>query len=160
MNIALLVIDIQKAYLEEVMHTKAFDDTMMYINATSNLFRKNNHPVIVIRDLSEGDDDSYLNVGAFNADPNDIEVIKYHGNSFWQTPLDQILKERHIDFLVLCGNAAEFCVLATYNGALERGYKVVVLQHGVFARRESGLLDLYWNRSLISYTALNYMLKE
>jgi len=65
-----------------------------------------------------------------------------------------------IDFLVLCGNAAEFCVLATYNGAVERGFKAAILQNGVFAASETGLKDLADNRPLISYPVVQYILDK
>lgn len=158
MNIGLLVIDVQKAFIGELKDTKVYNETLMFINAATNLFRSARLPVIVIRDLSEGDGPEFDNVAEFESSKTDIEVIKYHSNAFWQTNLDQLLKDKGIDFLILCGNAAEYCVLATYNGALERGYKTVILQHGVFANHERGLMDLYWNRSLISYTALKFML--
>lgn len=160
MNIALLVIDVQKAFIEERKNEAIYLDTLSYINAASALFRVHQKPVFIIRDIEEGDDEFHQNVDELITDQNDIEILKTYSNSFWKTELDEKLKEKKIDFLVLCGNAAEYCVLATYSGALERGYQAVILQHGVFARYHEGLLDLYRNRPLISYTALKYLLEK
>jgi nicotinamidase-related amidase len=158
MNIALLIIDIQKAFIGELKNERVYSDTLAYINATAQLFRKSNHQVYVIRDIEEGDGDEYQNVEELLKDPNDIEVLKVHSNSFWQTDLDTKLREKKIDFLVLCGNAAEYCVLATFNGAKERGYGAAILQHGVFSNHPNGLMDLYLNRPLISYEVIKHVL--
>ncbi len=160
MNIALLVIDIQEAFIGEQRGTKVFEDTMMFINATATLFRQSSKPVLNIRDLEEGNSSEFDNVKEWQKHEQDIEIKKYHSNSFWQTDLDSKLKDLNVDFLVLCGNAAEYCVLATYNGALERGFKSAILQHGVFANHPNGLEFIQLNRPLISYGALSYFIKE
>lgn len=74
--------------------------------------------------------------------------------------MEEILKEKNIDFVVLCGNAAEYCVLATYNGAIERNFGVAMLQHGIFACHQNGLMDIYYNRALISFEVISYMLRN
>jgi nicotinamidase-related amidase len=160
MGIALLVIDVQKEYMTEHIGTKVYEHTMIYINETMKLFRGANCPVIIVRDISEGDGPEYALVDELKREPSDIEVLKLKGNAFWETHLDQILKDKGITHVVLSGTAAEHCVLATYNGALERGYRPMMLQHGVFATHERGLMDLYWNRPLVSYSALSYMVKK
>jgi nicotinamidase-related amidase len=51
-----------------------------------------------------------------------------------------------------------YCILATYNGALERGYKCTFLQNGI-AGYETGEAAMVSNsRAMISYTALRYFL--
>lgn len=160
MNIALLIIDVQKAFVGDRKGLQVYDDTLAYINATSSLFRKSNHPVFVIRDIEEGDGEEYLNVDELVVDPHDTEILKLNNNSFWNTELESKLKNQHIDTVVLCGNAAEHCVIATYFGAKERGFTPLMLQHGIFAVHEESLIDIYKNRPLISYTALTRMLQQ
>lgn len=160
MNIALLIIDVQEAFVGHIKNEKIYKDTMMFINGVSTLFRNSNQKVFVIRDLSEGSSEAFNNVKDLNVSPSDIEIIKYQSNAFWKTDLEKQLNAANIDFLVLCGNAAEHCVLATYHGAEERGFKAVMLQHGVFAETPHGLQDLYLNRPLISYRAISYMLEH
>lgn len=158
MNIALLIIDVQKAFIGERKGQKEYNNTFEYINETAALFRNAGKPVIIVRDIEGGNDESFQNVEELIVQDSDIEILKSFGNSFWKTNLEDILNEKNVDFIVLCGNAAEYCVLATYNGAIERGFGAAMLQHGIFACNPSGLMDIYNNRSLISYEVISYML--
>lgn len=160
MNIALLIIDVQKEYIGHRKDEKVYKDTFEYINETAKLFRESNNPVIVIRDLEDGNGPEYDNVDELITAETDREVIKYYSNSFWKTELEKILKELGVDFVVLCGNAAEYCVLATYNGAQERDFGAAMLQNGVFAATETGLQDIAFNRAVISYQVLEYIIKK
>lgn len=160
MNIALLIVDVQKAFIGHRKGELEYNDTFDYINCTAELFRKAGKPVIVVRDIEGGEDDSFQNVEELVVKDSDIEVLKRFSNSFWKTNLEEILKEQNVDFVVLCGNAAEYCVLATYNGALERDFGAAMLQHGIFASRPSGLMDIYQNRSMISYSVISYLLRN
>jgi nicotinamidase-related amidase len=159
MNAALLIIDVQKAYMKDRRQVQSYNDTFEYINETAALFRRAQKPVIIVRDISCGDGEEYENVPELRVEKGDIEILKSFNNAFWQTKLDEMLKERGVDFLVLCGNTEEYCVLATYNGAAERGYGVSLLQNGIFAAHPEGLMDAYLNRSLISYGALKYFIR-
>lgn len=159
MNIALLIIDVQEAFIGHRRSEQQFSDTFEYIHATADLFRSAEKPVIIIRDTSEGDGENYKNVKELQTCDTDIEILKMKNNAFWETTLESTLKAHEVDFLVLCGSAAEFCVLATYNGAIERGFGAAMLQNGIFANHDEGLLDLFKNRALISYQVVSYMLK-
>ena len=160
MKIALLIIDVQKAYIDHNMGESEYNKTFDYINHTAFLFRESKKPVIIIRDLSDGDDENYANADELATDESDIEIIKYYGNSFWKTELEETLKKLDVDFVVLCGNAAEYCVLATYNGAMERGFGAAMLQNGIFAASQTGLLDIAFNRAVISHQVISYILSE
>lgn len=81
-----------------------------------------------------------------------------HQNAFWKTDLEKQLKDKGIDFVIICGTASEFCVLSTYNGAIERDITPNILQHGVLSSHSDNLLDFYRHRNLISYTAIKHML--
>jgi nicotinamidase-related amidase len=158
MNIALLIIDVQEAFIGHRKEEREYNNTFEYINETAALFRKAGKPVIIIRDIEGGNDDTFQNVEELVVEDSDIEVLKVFSNSFWKTNLEEILRDKNIDFVVLCGNAAEYCILATYNGAIERDFGAAMLQHGIFANHPSGLMDIYNNRSLISYEVISYML--
>ncbi|MBS4539270.1 isochorismatase family protein [Clostridium sp. D2Q-11] len=160
MNMALLIIDVQKAFIGDRKGEKEYINTFEYINETARLFRKSDKPVIIVRDVEAGNDENFQNVEELIVKDTDIEVQKVFSNSFWKTNLEEVLKEREIDFIVLCGNAAEHCILATFNGAIEREFGAAMLQHGIFAIHPNGLLDIYNNRSLISYEVLSYMLSD
>ncbi len=159
MKAGLIIIDVQEAYVGRHRGTQKFNETFNYINETSKLFRQAKLPVVVVRDIEGGDGEELKNVAELETVSSDKEILKVYNNSFWKTDLEGYLKELDVDFLVLCGNAAEFCVLATYNGAEERDFPVTILQHGVFARYPEGLQDLYENRALISHRVLSNILK-
>jgi nicotinamidase-related amidase len=160
MNIALLIIDVQEAFIGHRKGEREFLNTFEYINETASLFRKANKPVIIVRDIEGGNGDTFQNVEELIIEDSDIEVLKVYSNSFWKTDLEEILKEKNVDFVILCGNAAEFCILATYNGAIERDFGAAMLQHGIFARHPIGLEDIYNNRALVSYEVVSYMLSN
>ncbi|MFO7539566.1 MAG: isochorismatase family protein, partial [Chloroflexota bacterium] len=52
-------------------------------------------------------------------------------NAFWETELDALLQSDGVDFVVVSGYVAEFCVLSTGRGALERGYRSAILADGI-----------------------------
>lgn len=160
MKCALLIIDVQKAFIGHQQGTLFYENVIAHINATSLLFRQSDLPVFVIRDLEEGDGDEYQNVTELDVHNTDITINKYFNNSFWQTTLEQDLKDKGIDTVILCGNALEFCVTATYFGALERGFKAMLLQQGLFAVEPKSLDQLYTTRPLLSYTALQAFVKK
>ncbi len=155
MNTALLVIDIQEATVGHRRGTAAYEEALWTLNATADIFRAAGKPVVVIRDLSEGDSPT---VSDFKGAESDLEVLKSYNNAFWRTDLEALLKARGIDTLILCGSAAEYCVLATYNGAVERDFNAYYLQKGVLAEREAGLLDIFYNRPVVHFNFLNQLL--
>lgn len=160
MNVALLIIDVQKEFIGHLNKEKVFIDTMEYINETAELFREAKKPVIIIRDIEGGDSEDRQNLDELIVQDSDVEILKIYSNSFWKTDLEGILRDKSIDFVVISGNAAEYCVLATYNGAKERGFGAAMLQHGIFAKHKGGLLDIYNNRSMISYEVISYILQH
>jgi len=157
-HVALLIIDVQQAFVGHQQHTTLYENTMAYINATSKMFRQFKHPVYVIRDLEEGEGEDYQVVNDLVVNDIDIKMDKYYNNSFWKTSLEEDLKKKGIDTVILCGNALEYCVTATYFGALERGFKALFLQQGIFAVDLKSLDILYATRPLISFTALSTLL--
>jgi len=136
---ALLIIDVQEAYVGHRREPDPYRQVLATINAAAAQFRRSGDPVVVIRDLSDGDDPSFRVVRELAVTPSDYQIVKYYNNSFWKTNLDALLSSLHIKNLLLCGNAAEFCVDATYFGARERGYVPSILQGGVLAETVEGL---------------------
>lgn len=159
MNVALLVIDMQKAFIDEKKTTENYEIAMWVINHTANLLRSLDKPVVLIKDIEEGDGPDFDFVDELEIHQKDFMITKTFNNSFWNTELEQKLKERNIDTVILCGNALEHCVTATYFGAKERGFKTMLLQQGIFAQFDENLNHLYHLRPLISYSALKGLLK-
>lgn len=54
--------------------------------------------------------------------PGEVIIEKSRGDSFYNTYLDDLLREKGITNVLLTGTAGGGCVLATAFGAMERGY--------------------------------------
>jgi nicotinamidase-related amidase len=78
----------------------------------------------------------------------DDPVVTSRADKFFDTELDQILKSRGVQTVVLVGSAANGAVLYTSFGAVERGYTVVVAEDGISSGPE---FDTY----LAEYQVLN-----
>jgi nicotinamidase-related amidase len=90
---------------------------------------------------------------------SDIRVSKFYSNSFWNTELEEHLHKLDIELVVICGFAAEYCVYATYNGAMERGFEPTILQHGIASSNQSYVGFIQNICSTTSITTLEYFLK-
>jgi nicotinamidase-related amidase len=75
-------------------------------------------------------------------------LVTSRADKFFNTELDQILKDHGIQTLILVGSAANGAVLYTTFGAVERGYTVVVAADGISSGPE---FDTY----LAAYQVLN-----
>ncbi|HEY2494346.1 MAG TPA: cysteine hydrolase, partial [Paenibacillus sp.] len=62
--------------------------------------------------------------------------------------------------VIIAGFAAEHCVLFTYNGAIERGFKPVILQQGILSTQSDVIISTYRERNMISYPVIEYLANE
>jgi len=136
MKTALLVIDLQNEFFAEGSPALgSLRSAVEHVNAAIDLFRRAGLPVVVIRDVEEphrvpGTEPFAVHPSVATL-PEDLHVDKRHGNAFWQTDLEEHLRARGVDRLVVSGFCAEYCVLNTYRGAVERGYPAALLRGGV-----------------------------
>lgn len=161
MKIGFLIIDLQEVHLGKV-EQRAIDTACEYINHVAELLRSKNHTVIHIQDI-EGmlpeDEAKFEVIPGIHIADTDLRVTKEHSNAFWQTDLDKIVREQGIDLLILSGYAAEYCVLFTYNGAQERGFKPVLLQNGILSSKSDVIPATYRDRHLISYPVVEALVQ-
>lgn len=163
MKIALLIIDMQQEFIETEKLRDSLNDALEYINECSILFRKNNLPVIIIQDTEAGEgpnSQGFENINELIVDNHDKVIHKKFSNAFWQTELDNQLKALEVEFVVVSGFAAEYCVLFTLNGAFERGYGASLLQHGIAGVDSEMVQQTQLIRPTISLEALEFMLKS
>lgn len=157
-KVALLIIDMQKGCKEETPYKDAFNEAVMYINEISGYFRKKEYPVVIVKDLSVGEvgSDRFEFIDEIDTLDNDIVVHKNFNNAFWETELDNILREKDIEAVIISGFAAEYCVLFTYGGAVERGYETFLLQNGIAGMDLDEIKKIQLLRPVISYKAIEY----
>lgn len=134
MKTALLVVDMQDDFFSNEESQKSLNEILGVVNFSADVFRKADQPVIFIQDVDAGDGPDSRGFQLFNqlnVKDTDFFISKKYSNSFWQTNLKELLKELNVGMVLICGFAAEYCVQATYQGALERGFEPALLQHGV-----------------------------
>ncbi len=162
MKIALLVIDMQHEFFMKDQTAQDIKLALEWINPTIDLFHQAKQTVIFVQDEEAGEgpgSDGFDLFKDLNRKPEDHVLSKFYSNAFWKTDLEDILKDLKIDFLVICGFAAEFCVNYTYNGALERGFKATILQNGIsgFDKTYSKMIHEICN--VTSYNTIEFLLK-
>jgi nicotinamidase-related amidase len=161
-KVALLVIDMQKNCKEATSCKASFEKAVEYINEISQYFRQRKQPVVIIQDVeAEGPEtEGFKCVEELVVSDDDFFVHKTYCNAFWETELDNILKNKGVDCIIISGFAVEHCVLFTYNGAIERGYNTFLLQNGVAGFDDDEIKHIYSLRPVICYEALEYFLKD
>lgn len=159
---ALLVIDIQNLYLPYMSE----DDKklgMEYINWAIWLFRTHNLPIIRVYHTSpeygpKPGTEPFEFPKSVNIKDTDTQVIKNFPNAFKKTDLDKILKEKGCNTLFLCGLSSVGCVLATYEGGLDRDYKVFMIK-GAIMSDNSTFTDMIEDIcESVSFETLTFML--
>lgn len=158
MKIALMIIDLQKAYYNGPAK-QSMDDATEYINAVLPWFREKGLPVLWIQDA---DVDSGVVEGTEGFEfiddlkplPGEHRMTKFYGNSFNKTTCAQILSEAGVDTVLITGYCAEFCVLSTYRGAQDLDLTPVILKGAVASGNAERLRMVEDISTLISYSML------
>ncbi|MCR2804123.1 cysteine hydrolase family protein [Paenibacillus soyae] len=159
MKIGFLIIDMQSVHLQDV-EKKNIKRACEYINYVADMLRSKDQVVLHVQDIegmTDSNKDEFNILPEIQIDEKDVFLTKESSNSFWKTDLEQLLNDQGVDFLVIAGNAAEHCVLFTYNGALERGFNTVILQNGILSRHPEAVVSTYRDRNIISHPAIKYM---
>ena len=135
MNIALLVIDMQKSFFQG-NSKESIESALEYIEYTVNLFRKNNKKIVWIQDEDEEDGnvdgtEGFEILDSLKPNIDEKRIIKHYGNSFNKTGLLEYLLKEKIDTIIITGYCAEFCVLSTYRGALDHDLTPIILKNGI-----------------------------
>jgi len=130
---ALILIDCQNTYTTGVMELDGVQGALDEAATLLERARVAGVPVIHIQhDAGPGSPyDVRTDIGAIveRVAPRAGEpvVVKNYPNSFVQTDLDQLLKERAVSNLVLAGFMTHMCVNSTARGAFNLGYAPTVV---------------------------------
>lgn len=147
-NRALLVIDIQESFRQrEAWQQTLHSDIAERADRLVSLARTAGDLVVWVLHAEPGsggvfDPDSghvrYL-AGLSGPKPGDVEVRKTAHNAFTTTNLQQVLTERGITELVVCGIRAEQCVETTARVGSDLGYRVTYVADAVTTEPLGGL---------------------
>ncbi len=166
MKPALLVIDIQRAFLKDnPTAAESLHSAIENINFYIALFRKHNFPVACVQHM---DPEWGLVPGAEDfevpeslaIDANDLHIHKTYGNSFNKTPLLAKLIELKVDTLFLTGFEAENCVLSTYRGALDLDFLPVIIRDTLASSHPENIPFVEKISDTISYSPLKKWLES
>jgi nicotinamidase-related amidase len=134
---ALLVVDIQNEYLP-VMDQKDVKPGMESINTVIGLFRKYHYPVIRVQHTQIGrgpapGTEAFEFPKTIPVTVDDPQIIKNYPSAFTKTSLDSLLRAQGCTSVYLCGLSAVGCVLATYFGAMDRGYDTYMVREAIIS---------------------------
>ena len=153
MRIALMIIDMQKAFYEGYSKI-SMDSAVEYINAAIEMFREKKLPIIWVQDK---DDVAPGEVGFEVIDQlkplkEDYRIIKEYGNSFNKTNCEKIIKDENIDTIIITGYCAEYCVLSTYRGALDLDIVPILFRGSIASGIKENItfVEMYKRYSFIS----------
>jgi len=127
---ALLVIDVQHG----IVDYKDFSQEIQKIKEVILDFKNQKLPVIFMKHFDSNEESPLhsSHPGSEIYEPlkhyADYVLVKRTQSSFFQTELEQTLKELSVDHLFIVGFETEFCCLFTAIAAFDRGYKVTFIE--------------------------------
>jgi nicotinamidase-related amidase len=127
MKSALIVIDVQRD-----VEANAFRRNEVIANIAGLVVRarKEGVPVIWVQhsddELVKGSE-GWAYVDELRMADDEPVVHKQFGDSFEGTNLDELLQERGVERLVVCGAQTDACIRSTLHGAIARGYNATLV---------------------------------
>ena len=150
---AMLVIDVQKGLFKNSTPIYNAEQVLENINTWINKARQAGVPVIFIqhsnkKTLVKGSDAWQLHPEIRPLDDEEI-IHKIHGNAFKDTSLQDELEKRNVRELIVMGLVTHGCVKATSLGAIDKGYKVVLVRdgHSNYSKDAPKLIEK-WNQAI------------
>lgn len=158
MKLALMVIDLQKAYYRGTSK-QSMDDATEYINEVLPWFRAKGLPILWIqhKDAESGvveGTEGFEFIDDLKPQAGEHRITKVYGNSFNKTACADILAESGVDTVLITGYCAEYCVLSTYRGAQDLDLTPVILKNGLASGNPDRLRMVEDMSTLISYGML------
>jgi nicotinamidase-related amidase len=140
---ALLVTDMQEYFLHPASHAfiPSAEAIIPNINRLIDHFKKNNHPVIFTKHLNTEKDAGNMKTWWHNLiardsplfslspglhvplSPGPLVLEKSQYDAFFGTDLEQILRDKDIDTLIICGVMTNLCCETTLRSAFVRGFR-------------------------------------
>jgi nicotinamidase-related amidase len=137
MNQCLVMVDLQNDYFPGgKMELVGIEDAAENARILLTEFRKTKLPIVHIQHISIPPNAFFFLPGTDGAKINDrvtpqegeAVVVKNYPNSFRDTSLLEILRNAHVDDLVICGAMSHMCIDATTRAAFDLGFNCVVAE--------------------------------
>ncbi|RED56574.1 cysteine hydrolase family protein [Cohnella lupini] len=140
-NAALLLVDVQNAMFSYESSLYREDEVMDNIVGLVSKARASEVPVIYIQHTGYDDGDEFLEGShTWQIDPRiqplvtESVIMKTTCDSFHKTGLEEELRKRNIENLIIAGMQTEFCIDTTSRRAFSMGYGVTLVKdaHSTF----------------------------
>lgn len=135
-NCALIIVDVQNDYFPGgAMELADMDAAAANCRRLLCFFRDHRLPLFHIQHVATREDAAFfipntpgcaIHESVFPLE-NEAVVTKHFPNSFRETRLDILLKEKAINELVICGAMSHMCIDTTARAAFDLGYKCHVV---------------------------------
>lgn len=122
MKTALGIIDVQNSLLDEGPWQP--DLLLERVEALIQKARSPEIPIVFVTDRRIEPDGAIH--PSLSVAPGDLYVVKGVNNSFEDTPLNEQLRARGIERLVVAGLQTDYCINATCRGGAALGYEVIL----------------------------------
>jgi len=160
----LLVVDIQKVYLPQ-MDAAEREVAMRVINGLIWSFRQHGYPVIRIyhhdtRWGPEPGSEEFAYPESVIIQEEDPMIIKENPSAFTNTALDSLLKENECNTVFICGLSSVMCVLATYYGSVDKGYKTFLVRDAIMSHSREYTNVIKDICESVSFETVLYLLEE
>ncbi len=161
---ALLVIDTQNTYLKYIPDQDK-EAAITIINNYIELFREYDSPIIRIYHYNkehgpgQGTKEFEFPESVF-VRPDDPKVIKTYPDAFNKTELDEILRDKGVNILFLCGLSSVGCVLATWIGAFNHDYKAFLVKDAIMCHKKAYSENVEIMFEAAGYEVINLILKN
>lgn len=131
-----LIVDVQTGLFTTDPPPWEADAVLARINQVTSMARARGVPVFFVRQDGDAEDDLVPGTAGWELDrriqvaPGDLHLRKTTCDAFYATSLEQELKGRGVNKLVIAGYATEFCLDSTVRSASSKGFEVVVVEDG------------------------------
>lgn len=132
---ALLLVDIQNDYFPGGrMELEGIEAAARNAARLVAHFRKESGTIVHVRHVATQPEAGFFRPGTPGAEIHDsvrpaageTVVVKHFPNSFRETPLESILRERNISTLVICGAMSHMCIDTTTRAAFDLGFSCML----------------------------------
>jgi len=136
MGRALVIVDIQNDYFPGGAHPLVGPEAAAAAaRRVLDDYRERGEAVVHVQHVWDADDVSFMKPGTAGIEihesvaPHEGEPVvrKEHPNAFLDTTLEQELRDRGVDQVVVCGMMTSMCVDATVRAAVDLGFEATVV---------------------------------
>jgi len=137
MSKCLILVDLQNDYFPGGnMELVGIEEAAANARILQNEFRTAKLPIIHVQHISVQPGATFFLPDSAGAKINqmvtpqgdEIVIVKNYPNSFRNTPLQEILKTKNMDRLIICGAMSHMCIDATTRAAFDLGFNCVVAE--------------------------------